>query len=149
MRLEVIPGKGKTDQRRVVPIRRNEVKLEEQAAQKEVIEFTDEANQVHRIGVIDIPAFYLDFEAYRNGNKNYRSTTRDVQRLIDELVAEGVEGLVIDLRDNGGGSLKRPTSSQGCSSNTARRCRFGPRRAGSGATESVASPTTMTDLSQS
>ena len=71
-----------------------------------MIEFTDEANQVHRIGVIDIPAFYLDFEAYRNGNKNYRSTTRDVQRLIDELVAEGVEGLVIDLRDNGGGSLQ-------------------------------------------
>ena len=106
VRLEVIPGKGKTDQRRVVPIRRNEVKLEEQAAQKEVIEFTDEANQVHRIGVIDVPAFYLDFEAYRNGNKNYRSTTRDVQRLIDELVAEGVEGLVIDLRDNGGGSLQ-------------------------------------------
>ena len=106
VRLEVIPGKGKTDQRRVVPIRRNEVKLEEQAAQKEVIEFTDEANEVHRIGVIDIPAFYLDFEAYRNGNKNYRSTTRDVQRLIDELVAEGVEGLVIDLRDNGGGSLQ-------------------------------------------
>ena len=106
VRLEVIPGKGKTDQRRVVPIRRNEVKLEEQAAQKEVIEFTDEADQVHRIGVIDIPAFYLDFEAYRNGNKNYRSTTRDVQRLIDELVAEGVEGLVIDLRDNGGGSLQ-------------------------------------------
>ncbi|GIR83060.1 MAG: hypothetical protein CM15mP84_08080 [Cellvibrionales bacterium] len=57
MRLEVIPGKGKTDQRRVVPIRRNEVKLEEQAAQKEVIEFTDEADQVHRIGVIDIPPF--------------------------------------------------------------------------------------------
>ena len=106
VRLEVIPGKGKTDQRRVVPIRRNEVKLEEQAAQKEVIEFTDEDDQVHRIGVIDIPAFYLDFEAYRNGNKNYRSTTRDVQRLIDELVAEGVEGLVIDLRDNGGGSLQ-------------------------------------------
>ncbi len=106
VRLEVIPGKGKTDQRRVVPIRRNDVKLEEQAAKKEVIEFTDEADQAHRIGVIDIPAFYLDFEAYRNGNKNYRSTTRDVQRLIDELVAEGVEGLVIDLRDNGGGSLQ-------------------------------------------
>jgi len=106
VRLEVIPGKGKTDQRRVIPIRRNEVKLEEQAAQKEVIEFTDDADQTHRIGVIDIPAFYIDFEAYRNGDKNYRSTTRDVQKLIDELVAEGVEGLVIDLRDNGGGSLQ-------------------------------------------
>ncbi len=106
VRLEVIPGKGKSDQRRVIPIRRNEVKLEEQAAQKEVIEFTDEADQTHRIGVIDIPAFYIDFEAYRNGNNNYRSTTRDVQKLVDELVAEGVEGLVIDLRDNGGGSLQ-------------------------------------------
>lgn len=106
VRLEVIPGKGKTDQRRVIPIRRNEVKLEEQAAQKEIIEFTDEADQTHRIGVIDIPAFYIDFEAYRNGDKNYRSTTRDVQKLVDELIAEGVEGLVIDLRDNGGGSLQ-------------------------------------------
>ena len=106
VRLEVIPGKGKTDQRRVVPIRRNEVKLEEQAAQKEIIEFTEEADQTHRIGVIDIPAFYIDFNAYRNGDKNYRSTTRDVQKLIDELVAADVEGLVIDLRDNGGGSLQ-------------------------------------------
>ena len=106
VRLEVIPGKGKTDQRRVVPIRRNEVKLEEQAAQKEIIEFIDEADQKHRIGVIDVPAFYIDFDAYRRGDKNYRSTTRDVQRLIAELMAEDVEGLVIDLRDNGGGSLQ-------------------------------------------
>ena len=106
VRLEVIPGKGKTDERRVVPIQRNEVKLEEQAAQKEIIEFEDESEINHRIGVIDIPAFYIDFEAYRRGDKNYRSTTRDVKRLIDELVAAGVEGLVIDLRDNGGGSLQ-------------------------------------------
>ena len=106
VRLEVIPGKGKTDQRRVVPIQRNEVKLEEQAAQKKIIEFEDEKQTKHRIGVIDIPAFYIDFEGYRRGDKNYRSTTRDVNRLINELVAEGVEGLVIDLRDNGGGSLQ-------------------------------------------
>ena len=106
VRLEVIPDKGKTDQRRVVPIRRNEVKLEEQAAQKEIIEFTDEAGQTHRVGVIDIPAFYIDFEAYRRGDKLYRSTTRDVKKLVDELVSDGVEGIVIDLRDNGGGSLQ-------------------------------------------
>jgi carboxyl-terminal processing protease len=106
VRLEVIPGKGKTDQRRIVSIQRNEVKLEEQAAQKEVIEFEDDNQKKHRIGVIDIPAFYIDFEAYRRGDKNYRSTTRDVNRLINELVAEGVEGIVIDLRDNGGGSLQ-------------------------------------------
>ena len=106
VRLQVIPGKGKTDQQRVVPIRRNEVKLEEQAAQKQIIEFTDEADQQHRIGVIDIPAFYIDFDAYRRGDKNYRSTTRDVQKLIAELAAEDIEGLIIDLRDNGGGSLQ-------------------------------------------
>ena len=106
VRLEVIPDKGKADQRRVVPIRRNEVKLEEQAAQKEIIEFTGEDNQTHRVGVIDIPAFYIDFEAYRQGDKLYRSTTRDVKQLVDELVADGVEGIVIDLRDNGGGSLQ-------------------------------------------
>ena len=106
VRLEVIPDKGKTDQRRVVPIRRNEVKLEEQAAQKQIIEFTDEDGQTHRVGVIDIPAFYIDFEAYRRGDKLYRSTTRDVKKLVDELVSDGVEGIVIDLRDNGGGSLQ-------------------------------------------
>ena len=113
VRLEVIPGKGKTDERRVVPIQRNEVKLEEQAAQKEIIEFEDESEVKHRIGVIDIPAFYIDFEAYRRGDKNYRSTTRDVKRLIDELVAAGVEGLVIDLRDNGGGSLQEANQPTG------------------------------------
>ena len=106
VRLEVIPDKGKSDQRRVVPIRRNEVKLEEQAAQKEIIEFTDEDGKAHRVGVIDIPAFYIDFEAYRQGDKFYRSTTRDVKKLVDELVSDGVEGIVIDLRDNGGGSLQ-------------------------------------------
>ena len=106
VRLEVIPDKGKTDQRRVVPIRRNEVKLEEQAAQKQIIEFTDEDGQTHRVGVIDIPAFYIDFEAYRRGDKLYRSTTRDVKKLVDELVSDSVEGIVIDLRDNGGGSLQ-------------------------------------------
>jgi len=106
VRLEVIPDKGKSDQRRVVPIRRNEVKLEEQAAQKQIIEFTDEDGQAHSVGVIDIPAFYIDFEAYRQGDKFYRSTTRDVKKLVDELVSDGVEGIVIDLRDNGGGSLQ-------------------------------------------
>ncbi len=106
VRLEVIPGKGKTDESKVVPIERNKVKLEEQAAKKEVIEFLDGADRPHKIGVIDVPAFYIDFEAYRRGDQKYRSTTRDVQILIDELISENVEGLVIDLRDNGGGSLQ-------------------------------------------
>ena len=58
------------------------------------------------MGVIDIPAFYIDFDAMRRGDKQYKSTTRDVRKLLGELQAEGVDGIVVDLRNNGGGSLQ-------------------------------------------
>jgi carboxyl-terminal processing protease len=58
-----------------------------------------------KLGVISLPSFYMDYEAYQKGDPNYKSTTRDVKRLIGELKAEGVEGIVMDLRNNGGGSL--------------------------------------------
>ena len=106
VRLEVIPSKGKTDERRIIAIERNQVKLEEQSAQSRVIEVKDSDGRPRKIGVIDIPAFYIDFAALRRGDEDYKSTTRDVRRLIDELEAEGVDGLVIDLRNNGGGSLQ-------------------------------------------
>nr|WP_230198462.1 carboxy terminal-processing peptidase [Luminiphilus syltensis] len=106
VRLEVIPDKMKTDQRQVIAIRRNQVKLEEQSAQSDIIEVPDVNGDVRKIGVIDIPAFYIDFAALRRGDDDYKSTTRDVRRLIGELEADGVEGLVIDLRNNGGGSLQ-------------------------------------------
>ena len=106
VRLEVIPDAGKMDQRHVVAIQRNQVKLEEQAAQSEIIDVTDVDGTSRKIGVIDIPAFYIDFAALRRGDEDYKSTTRDVRRLIDELETQGVEGLVIDLRNNGGGSLQ-------------------------------------------
>jgi len=106
VRLEVIPDKGKMDQRRMVAIKRNQVKLEEQSAQSEIIEVPGVDGEPRKIGVIDIPAFYIDFAALRRGDEDYKSTTRDVRKLIDELQAEGVEGLVIDLRSNGGGSLQ-------------------------------------------
>ncbi len=106
VRLEVIPAKAKTpDERRVITIVRNKVKLEEQAAQKKVLEIPN-GDQVLKVGVIDIPAFYIDFEAMRRGDKDYKSTTRDVKRLLQELQDEGVDGLVVDLRNNGGGSLQ-------------------------------------------
>jgi carboxyl-terminal processing protease len=82
------------------------VKLEEQSAQKEILEIPTDDGQFKKVGVIDIPAFYIDFEGMRRGEKEYKSTTRDVKKLLDELVAEGVEGIVIDLRNNGGGSLQ-------------------------------------------
>ncbi len=106
VRLEVIPGKGKTDQRQVVAIERNKVKLEEQAAQSELLELDDADGVTRKVGVIEIPAFYIDFAALRRGDEDYKSTTRDVKKLIEELQAQGAEALVIDLRNNGGGSLQ-------------------------------------------
>ncbi len=107
VRLEVIPVEAKSDQdTKLIEIVRDTVKLEEQSAQKDTIEIVDSENTTHKIGIIDIPAFYIDFDALRRRDPNYRSTTRDVKRLLNELVKEKVSGIIIDLRDNGGGSLK-------------------------------------------
>ena len=106
VRLEVIPSASRSDERRLLTITRNQVKLEEQAAQKKIIEINDVQGNPRKIGIIDIPAFYLDFDAYRRGDPEFKSTTRDVARLIHELNQENIDGLVIDLRNNGGGSLR-------------------------------------------
>ena len=107
VRLEVIPVDAKTNSvTQIIEIVRDTVKLEEQSAQKEIIEILDEQNNIHKVGVINIPAFYIDFEALRKRDPNYKSTTRDVQRLLQELMAEDVSGIIIDLRNNGGGSLQ-------------------------------------------
>ena len=106
VRLEVIPAASKTpDVHKVITIVRSEVKLEEQSAKKQVLE-VPAGDKVMKVGVIDIPAFYIDFDAMRRGEKEYKSTTRDVRKLLEELQAEGVEGIVVDLRNNGGGSLQ-------------------------------------------
>ena len=106
VRLEVIPVAAKTDaETKIINITRNTVKLEEQSAQKKVLEILIDG-ELTKIGVIDIPAFYIDFDAQRNGDPNYTSTTRDVSKLLSELISEGVEGIIIDLRENGGGSLQ-------------------------------------------
>src|SRR5690606_33569383 len=105
VRLEVIPsGSANQHLTRVISIERNRVVLEDQAAKSEVIELKRQDRTV-RIGVIEIPAFYLDFEAYHRGDPDYTSTTRDVYRLLTELQTKNIDGLVIDLRDNGGGAL--------------------------------------------
>ena len=106
VRLDVIPAAGRADEARRLTITRNEVQLEEQAAQSKIIEINDLESTPRKVGVIDIPAFYLDFEAYRKGDPDFRSTTRDVAKLVNELNEAGVDGLVIDLRGNGGGSLR-------------------------------------------
>jgi carboxyl-terminal processing protease len=103
LRLEILPkdsgiqGPGKT-----ITLTRDKIKLDEQAAKSSIIEIPDSHK---RIGVITLPTFYIDFAAQASGEKDYKSTTRDVKKLITDLQKQNIEGLVIDLRGNGGGSL--------------------------------------------
>jgi carboxyl-terminal processing protease len=116
VRLEVLPEEesvgGPTQ---IIEIVRDEVKLEEQAATSEIIEMPrgDDSDEVVKIGVIDLPVFYLDFNGRAENRPDYRSSTRDVRRLIGELEEQGVAGIVIDLRNNGGGSLLEATTLTG------------------------------------
>ena len=106
VRLDVIPASSTdSSESKIVQIVRNTVKLEEQSAKSEIIE-VEQFGHKRKIGVIDIPAFYIDFQALQKGEKDFKSTTRDVKVLLADLIAEGVEGVVIDLRNNGGGSLQ-------------------------------------------
>ncbi|QBM16581.1 tail-specific protease [Marinobacter sp. JH2] len=103
--LEVIPANASDETiTRSIAISRDEVKLEEQSASKDIIQL-DRSGIIHNIGVITIPTFYADFQAMQAGDPNYKSTTRDVRKLIDELKQDGVDGIVMDLRNNGGGAL--------------------------------------------
>lgn len=105
VRLEVIPSDPTITTNKKITIKRETVKLEDQAAKKAVFEVQD-GDRTIKIGVIDIPTFYMNFEAYQKGDPNYKSTTRDVYNLLNELNdKEKVDGVIIDLRDNGGGSL--------------------------------------------
>ncbi len=105
VRLEIQPSEGEYTELKEIRMVREAVQLEEQSAQKRVLTITD-AGRERKIGVIEVPTFYVDMRAQQRRDPNYKSTTRDVRRLIEELRAEGVEGLVIDLRNNGGGSLQ-------------------------------------------
>lgn len=105
---DALPGTPAKEYRLV----REKIKLEEQRAKKEVIMVT-QSNKPYKLGVIDIPLFYRDFEGAQHKEKEFSSTTRDVQKLINELRQENVDGIVIDLRNNGGGSLTEAVSLTG------------------------------------
>ncbi|MGV8835128.1 carboxy terminal-processing peptidase, partial [Cellvibrio sp.] len=104
VRLEVIPSDPTATANKNITIKRETVKLEDQAAKKAIFEVKN-GDKTFKLGVIDIPTFYMNFEAYQKGDPNYKSTTRDVFNLLNELNKEKVDGIIIDLRDNGGGSL--------------------------------------------
>lgn len=110
VRLEIIPSKGESaGSSREISIVRDKIQLEEQAAKAEIIEVNNEAGS-YRVGVIEIPTFYLDVEAYHNRDPNFKSTTKDVMRLLNELREEKVDGIILDLRNNGGGFLQEATT---------------------------------------
>ena len=104
VRLQIIPDKAGPDApSKVIAIVRDKIKLDEQAAKSSIIDVPDNPNA--HIGVINVPNFYSDFAAQARGDPNYRSTTRDVRKLLADLKKQHVDGIIIDLRGNGGGSL--------------------------------------------
>ena len=110
VRLSVLPqSQGVGGRSHEVLLVRDEIKLEDKAAKSEVIELDGGV----KLGAIEIPAFYRDFAAQAAGEADFRSTTRDVRKLLDELQAKRVDGIIIDLRRNGGGSLSEATELTG------------------------------------
>jgi carboxyl-terminal processing protease len=113
VRLHILPaGAAPGSEQFTLELTRDKIKLEAQAAQKKMVE-VERGGQTLRIGVVDVPSFYLDYQALISGDENYTSTTRDVRRLVKELEAEGMDGLVLDLRNNGGGHLQEAQSLSG------------------------------------
>ena len=105
VRLEVIPNSSPDDVLgRVIEITRGLVKLEDQAAKKKNVEIY-RPNKSYNIGVIDLPAFYMDFDAFSRNQFNYKSSSKDVRNLLRELKEDQVDGVILDLRGNSGGSL--------------------------------------------
>ncbi|MDN5284465.1 MAG: tail-specific protease [Mucilaginibacter sp.] len=105
VRLEILSaGAGAGRKPKIVEMVREKIILKDQSAKKEIRTYNNNGKIV-KIGVIAIPAFYIDFNDYKSGNPNYKSTTHDVKLILDTLKRENVDGIVIDLRENGGGSL--------------------------------------------
>ena len=103
--LELIPGKSEDlSERKFVTITREEVKLEEQAAKSRIIEIKRDS-QVIKIGIVDLPTFYIDFNAWRDRDPNFRSSSKDVKSILKEFDDQNVDAVLIDLRGNSGGSL--------------------------------------------
>ena len=105
VRLDILPADAGPDgSHRLLSLTRDKISLDKQAARKTVLPIKD-GEATRKIGVITLPVFYEDFEARQKGDPDYRSASRDVARLLGELKQDDVDGVVIDLRNNGGGSL--------------------------------------------
>jgi len=105
VRLEILPKSSSVSSKpKIVEMVREKIILKDESAKKEIKTYNYNGKTI-KIGVISVPAFYIDFNDYKSGNPNYKSTTHDVKILIDSLKQEGVDGIVMDMRENGGGSL--------------------------------------------
>ncbi|MEM7011052.1 MAG: carboxy terminal-processing peptidase [Verrucomicrobiota bacterium] len=107
VRLKLLPAGSESAETKVIFIRRDKVDLKESLARAELIEMKDDEGKIHRIGWLDLPSFYSDMET------GATSVTRDAHRLISRLMQEDMEGLIIDLRQNGGGSLEEAVNLTG------------------------------------
>ncbi|MFA5804072.1 MAG: carboxy terminal-processing peptidase [Melioribacteraceae bacterium] len=106
VRLQILKAKnGPSDPSTEIKIVRDKVKLEEQAAKDEILNL-EESGKSFKLGVIKLPSFYTDFEAQQKGDPNYKSTTRDVKSILNKFKEQKVDGIILDLRNNGGGSLQ-------------------------------------------
>ncbi len=104
VRLKILPTGKTTTNPKIVELVREKIVIEDQLASKEIRTYNLNGKAV-KIGIINVPGFYLDYKAYQAGDKNYRSISRDVKVIIDSLKAQKVDGIVMDLRQDGGGSL--------------------------------------------
>jgi carboxyl-terminal processing protease len=113
VRLKIIPAAAQDEhQTKIVSITRDKVKLEEQSAKKKVIEMSRDG-RAYKIGILEIPTFYVDFKALHSGALTYKSTSRDTRKLLKELTRQNVDGIIIDLRDNSGGALREANTLTG------------------------------------
>lgn len=105
VRLEIIPSSSVDEsETKIIEITRNVVKLEDQAAEEKIISVKKDSLE-YKVGVISLPAFYMDFEAFSRREYDFRSSSKDVKKLIVSLKEKNIDGLILDLRNNGGGSL--------------------------------------------
>ena len=105
VKLEVIPATSLDEtQTKIITLTRNFVRLEDQAAQKRIINIK-KSDSEYKLGVVELPAFYMDFDAYQKREYDFKSSSKDVKDLIRAMKNNDIDGLIIDLRNNGGGSL--------------------------------------------
>lgn len=113
VKLKILPqGKAVSDQPKVIELVRDKIVLKDQLVKQEIKTYNSNG-KTYKIGVINVPAFYADFNAARAGDPNYQSTTRDMRLILDTLKRANVDGIVVDLRENGGGSLNEAISLTG------------------------------------